>query len=40
VTEVDDEPGSALVHRQVLEQIAARSGPAMREFAPEQSSLA
>ena len=34
-TAVDDEPDSTLVHRQVLEQLAACSGPAMREFAPE-----
>jgi hypothetical protein len=34
-TAVDDEPGSTLVHRQVLEQLPACSGPAMREFAPE-----
>jgi hypothetical protein len=35
-TAVDDEPGSTLVHRQVLEQLAACSGrPAMKEFAPE-----
>jgi hypothetical protein len=26
------EPGSTLVHRQVLEQLAACSGPAMRQF--------
>jgi hypothetical protein len=34
-TAVDDEPDSTLVHRQVLEQLAACSGLAMREFAPE-----
>lgn len=34
-TAADDEPGSTLVHRRVLEQLAACSGPAMREFAPE-----
>jgi hypothetical protein len=34
-TAVADEPGSTLVHRLVLDQLATCSGLAMREFAPE-----